>query len=426
MNALVGGTIQMWVMAPLMYFEDFESSKNLPVVSTGSFLKNGTRYPTDSLFVDENWQQSAYDEYGPMYLTAFFSSGYFFSFVALSATVSHTLCWHLGDIKKAISEDRRSISKHHQNMLASSVSSTIPVWLGAVISTVLAVIFIGTNLGYDIDMPWWAVIVSVLIAVAFILPIGIITGVTGNQLGLNILAEMMGGFMLSHNPVGAILVKVTGYMSMSHAITLVQNLKAGQYLQINYKHVLLVQAYGTVITALADTTAYRLVMDNNLLTDGGEDWNSQALSTYITASYLWGGIGPWDSWMNPSVSPYWTLFWGGIAAGIVLPVLFWLLSKKVSVFRYVHIPMVCLMPAFPYEAAWILTMWMLVLIFSYIMPAFAPQFHKKYIYIIVAGMASSVAICSFIISILEGFADVDVKYANTWRDYSAGCNAVIN
>ena len=46
-------------------------------------------------------------------------------------------------------------------------------------------------------------------------------------------------------------------MGLSHALNLVQNIKMAQYLAVDYKVVLIFQFWGTIVTSLADATAYR-------------------------------------------------------------------------------------------------------------------------------------------------------------------------
>merc|ERR1711959_813946 len=112
---------------------------------------------------------------------------------------------------------------------------------------------------------------------------------------------------------------------MSHGLNLCENMKMAQYLCVDYRIIFAYQFWGTLVTSLADTTAYRNVMDAGLTTGNNKDWNSSSsLATYTTASYMWGGIGPWDAWMGPE-SHYSAVFWSGIGAGFILPPLFYLL-----------------------------------------------------------------------------------------------------
>jgi len=390
----------------------------------GLYHANGTDYPASDLFdKDGKWVQEVFDANGVPYMSGWFAFVYWFSFMALTGGITHTLCWHLDDCKAAFSKSGRSLmSRHAQRM--EKLYTPIPIVLGLVVTVVISVAFIITNAVYDIDMPWWSVVVSVLLAAAFVVPIGAIQAVTGNQLGLNILAEMIGGLMLQHNPNGAILVKVTGYMGMSHALNLVQNMKMGQYLAVDYKVIFAFQLWGTIVAALADATAYRNVMDAGLTNGDNPDWNSSSsLKTYKTASYLWGGIGPWESFMGPD-SHYAVLFWTGLGAGLVLPPLFYFLSKvpRLSFFKYVHIPMLSLMTGFPAINSWFTTALALVLTFQVALPRYAPEFYKNKQYVTVAGIVGGAGIASFIVAMMTGFGHVELSLP-AWTAMDASCSA---
>jgi len=268
--------------------------------------------------MDGTWNQAVYDKYGSPYMSAWFAFGYFFSFMALTGSLTHTLCWNWGDCKAAFSKDARTTASDLAIRM-ESMYSPLRQRVGALLVAGVGATLVATNMAYGVEMPWWATVVSILLAAFWILPIGAVMAVTGNMLGLNILAEMIGGVMLKHNPNGAILVKVTGYMSMSHALGMIQNLKMGQLLLVDYKVIFGFQLWGTLVTALADAAAYRMVMDAGLTSGDNPEWNSSSnLKTYKTAMYMWGGIGPWDAWMGPK-SHYSLIFWSGLAAGLVLP-----------------------------------------------------------------------------------------------------------
>eukprot|EP01135_Chromosphaera_perkinsii_P011327 Nk52_evm7s2377 gene=Nk52_evmTU7s2377 len=423
-NAVAGGMLYAWVITPIMYYQDFAHSQNFDPKGLDLYMKNGTDYPLDLLFNDNlDWQQDVYDTYGFAYLSGFNSMGYFFSFMALTAAISHTLVWHWDDVRSVFSNNHSQKSKHAVKLEQIGKGHTIPYWVGFLFMAVFAAAFIGTNQGYDISMPWWAVIVSVLLAAIFIIPIGAILSVTGNMLGLNIICEMIGGLMLHHNPNGAILVKVTGYMGMYHGLTLVQNMKVGQFMHVNYHVILAMQAWGTLVTSLADTTAYRNVMDANLTDGTHPDWDSTNLEIYTTASYLWGGIGPYEAWMS-SDSPYQPLFISGLVLGFVLPPLFWMLSKKINIFKWIHIPMMTLMPTFGNINSWFLTTLAMVVIFQVILPRHFPNFYKNHLYVSAAGMIGGVGIGSFVISMLTGFAHVTLDNLPEWTNADAGCGAM--
>eukprot|EP01135_Chromosphaera_perkinsii_P006305 Nk52_evm34s485 gene=Nk52_evmTU34s485 len=433
LNAVFGGILWQWVISPIAYYSNYQKAQNFPAVGTSLYLENGDPYPLDELFVDNVFQEDVYEQAGRPYVTSYFAFSYFFAFVAISSSISHTIVWHWDDLKSSLSSV--SISQKNSADVKSPVSkyalhlesqgSSIPLWVGFSLTVIFSGIFIAMNYVYNTLMPWWAVILSLGIACTFIIPVGAIQAVTGNQIGLNILSELIGGLALSHNPNGAILVKVVGYQSMAHAVNMIQWLKAGQYLAVSYGTVLSVQLYGILITSLADTTAYRMVMDADLMNKEPEQFHSSSLHLYVSASYLWGGIGSWDSWVSPN-SRYPFMFWGGLAVGAVTPIIFWLLTKHVHrSFKYVHIPVWCIFSTYPYTYSWFITSTALIISLQILYPLISPQNYKKYIYIVVGGIITGVGICGFVISIARGFLGLNPVLTDFtdwgWLEKDAGC-----
>jgi hypothetical protein len=48
---------------------------------------------------------------------------------------------------------------------------------------------------WDTHLPWWAYIVCILIGVVMFVPIGMIQAITNQQPGLNVITEMIFGYM---------------------------------------------------------------------------------------------------------------------------------------------------------------------------------------------------------------------------------------
>jgi OPT family oligopeptide transporter len=423
-NAVIGGMLWAWVVSPILYYTNWQNARNMDPMGFGLYTADGGDYPMLELFgADGTWNQAVYDQHGSPYMSAWFAFGYFFVFMGLTASLTHTLCWHWDDCKAAFSKEART-TVTDLAMRMESLYSPLRRWVGAVLVVIVGAALVATNAAFGVEMPWWAIVVSILLAALWVLPIGAVQAVTGNQIGLNVLAELIGGLMLKHNPNGAILVKVTGYMGTSHALYMIQNFKMGQMLLVDYKVIFGFQVWGTLVTALADATAYRMVMDAGLTSGDNPEWNSSSnLMTYRTSAYMWGGIGPWNAWMGPK-SHYGLIFWSGLAAGLVLPPLFYLLHTRLQWrwCKYVHVPMMSLITGYPSTNAWYLTILAMVLAFQVLLPRFAPAFHKKYGYVTVAGLVGGAGIVSFVVAMLTGFGGVDLGLP-AWTAADAGCTA---
>ena len=62
----------------------------------------------------------------------------------------------------------------------------VPQWWYTTMFLIMIGISLGVCLGYDTAMHWWAFFVSIIIAIVWFVPIGLIQGMTSIQIGLNV------------------------------------------------------------------------------------------------------------------------------------------------------------------------------------------------------------------------------------------------
>ncbi len=65
---------------------------------------------------------------------------------------------------------------------------------------------------YSTQMPVWAFVLALVIAFIYTVPIGIIQAVTNQQIGLNVLTELIIGYLLPGRPLAMMLFKTWGYV----------------------------------------------------------------------------------------------------------------------------------------------------------------------------------------------------------------------
>ena len=69
---------------------------------------------------------------------------------------------------------------------------------------------------YPTQMPVWAFVLALAVAFAYTIPIGIIQAVTNQQIGLNVIAEVIVGYVLPGKPLAMMLFKTWGYIVRFH------------------------------------------------------------------------------------------------------------------------------------------------------------------------------------------------------------------
>jgi DNA-binding transcriptional regulator of glucitol operon len=71
-------------------------------------------------------------------------------------------------------------------------------------------------------------ILAVVIAVVFFIPLGIIQAISNFQVGLNVVTELVAGYVFPGKPIANMTFKVFGYMTMSKGLSFAGDLKLGR------------------------------------------------------------------------------------------------------------------------------------------------------------------------------------------------------
>lgn len=66
------------------------------------------------------------------------------------------------------------------------------------------------------QLPVWAFILALAIAYIYVIPIGMIQAITNQQVGLNVITELVIGYALPGKPLAMMLFKTWGFMVSSY------------------------------------------------------------------------------------------------------------------------------------------------------------------------------------------------------------------
>lgn len=80
---------------------------------------------------------------------------------------------------------------------------------------------------YPLQLPVWGLFLSILIAIIFLIPVGVIAAITNTTLGLNVITEFIAGWLWPGKPIANIMFKVFGYMTLVQSIDLTSDMKLG-------------------------------------------------------------------------------------------------------------------------------------------------------------------------------------------------------
>lgn len=204
-------------------------------LQTHSFDNTGSRYNvTQILTPEKTLDVPAYKAYSPLFLGTFFALTYGVSFGALSSVIVHTAIFHGSEIWERAKLARNQDADVHLKMMKKYTDT--PNWWYYGLFIVLFALSLVTILVWDTHLTWWALIIAMLISIVFLVPIGMVQGITNTQLGLNVLTEFIVGYMLPGRPIAMMLFKTYGYITMAQALYFLQDMKFGHYLKVPVSH----------------------------------------------------------------------------------------------------------------------------------------------------------------------------------------------
>ncbi|TIA74608.1 hypothetical protein E3P91_00846 [Wallemia ichthyophaga] len=334
-NMCAGLVGMVWIVGPLIYFTDFWNalSFDLPM-STGLFTKNHQAFDVQGVLTpDLKLDLNSWDQQKPLLLTPYFSVFYLCSFATFTATIVHVILWYSGDIKASLLSARKE--KTSQEEVAQSVPKSYYIST-FVITFVVAAIACAQPI---IQLPFWALSLSVLMAAVCLIPLGIIRAVSGQSIGLNVLSELVIGYIMPGKPVANAVFKTFAYNSLSQSLDLIEDSKLGMMIHCPQKDVFICQYIGTAIGAIVNFVVLQNVIDtkrpylDGTLVDPTGQYTGRSPRIMFSASVIWGLVGP----ARFFVGKYKVLLISGFILGLILPILTWAVHKRYPRLGFKHI-----------------------------------------------------------------------------------------
>ncbi|RUS27410.1 hypothetical protein BC938DRAFT_483292 [Jimgerdemannia flammicorona] len=420
-NVLAGFVLVAWIIAPALYYNNVWNSKAYPILTASLFTVDGEAYDKSRILnADITLNETLYQEYGPLRLSSFFAVTYGVGFASLTAILTHAILWNGKQIVAQWKASREENEDIHAKLMRKYPE--VPGWwYYSIFLGSLAVGFIIIYV-WPINMPWWGLLLAVFICCIFVLPIGIITAVTNQTPGLNVITEFVIGLALPGHPIANVTFKTYGYISMTQALTFVGDLKLGHYMKIPPRAMFNVQLFGTLIACIINLATARWLYTNveNICTPKGYPWTCRNAKTFYSASVIWGVIGP--AKMFGGESPYSVVLWFFLI-GAVLPIPFYFLAKRYpnSFFKHVHMPVLLSATGFMPPASPVnYTSWVFVgFVFMFYLRKYHAAWWAKYNYITSAALDSGLAVSTLVVFAVSSAIPPPVWWGNGQADINA-------
>ncbi|KAJ7542017.1 hypothetical protein O6H91_10G085700 [Diphasiastrum complanatum] len=400
-NIMVGYSIVMYILTPLTYWTNVYEAKRFPLYSTHLYASDGTEYNfTRVIDTKFHLDVAAYNSYSKLYLSTFFVFSYGLGFATLAATITHVWLFNSKEIglnsREAYAEKKMDV---HTRIMKENYKSVPQLWYIAVLVISIVASLIGCEVYKEqLQLPWWGLLFACSIAFIFTLPLGAIAATTNQLLGLNVITELIFGYIYPGKPVANVCFKTYGFISMAQAVSFLADFKLGNYMKIPPRSMFLVQLIGTVIAALTNLTGawWLLTTIPNIcnvdLLPYGSPWTCPGDTVFFDASVIWGLVGP--KRLFGTLGLYKAMNWFFLF-GFLAPIVMWLISKafpKQKWMRLVNMPLVIGSGAVPPASSVNYVTWFVVgFFFNYYIYRYRKGWWQRHNYILSAGLDAGLA-----------------------------------
>ena len=420
MNVL-GGILFFFVFVSMgVHFSGTWFADYMPVQSSEVFDNTGMVYNVTRILDSQfEFNETAYKEYSPLYLSTQFALAYGLSFAAMTAVLVHVALYHGKEIWRQFRMARHQEDDVHMRLMkkyrdaedwwyaGKCRSYTLLDFLlsGALTLLALLVVMVGASfgviVGWDTGFPAWALVVCMLLPIIWLIPIGLIQGISNIQLGLNVLTEFIIGYMVPGRPLTMMMFKNYGYISMSQALYFAQDLKLGHYMKVPPRVMFSSQLVASIWSAIVQIGVMNWALDkipDVCDTNQKDQYTCPGGHVYYSASVVWGAIGPARIFSHGALYASLQWFW---LVGAATPILTWALARRwpKSFWRYVCTPVIYGgVGLLPPATVHIFLCWGVVgIIFNYFIKRRYMGWWLQYNYIVSAALDCGLIICTLVI-----------------------------
>ncbi|KAG9048875.1 hypothetical protein FS837_011784 [Tulasnella sp. UAMH 9824] len=287
-----------WIVAPVLYYKNVWNSAHFPIFGRSAYDRFGRPYNVSRVldFNTLRFNETAYQEYSPVYLPISFAMTYLLGFAVPPAILIHTILvywpkiWSMIRRLKAPDSEPEDI---HAKLMRRYPQ--VPRWW----YTFVFVVSLLLSIHPELLISFGAVVLSIIIAVIWVIPVCYISAISGQPAAINLLAQIVPGAIWPERPFLNMSLskffKSYCIQGIGVAAIFVKAVKLGHYMKVPPKDGFTVQAFGIVLTTLVQTCVKvwifagvpdicqpdqpaRLVCSNS--------------DVFYTSSIVWGLIGP--------------------------------------------------------------------------------------------------------------------------------------
>ncbi|KAH6653062.1 OPT oligopeptide transporter protein-domain-containing protein [Truncatella angustata] len=396
--------------------------KYLPLLANTNFDHFGEKYNTTRILTaDLTLDVAAYEAYSPLFVGPAFALAYGLGFATLISTLVHVGLFYGKDIWHRTKNARYEEPDVHLKLIRNYREA--PEWWFLTVFVISFVFGLVAAVCWDTHLPWWAYIVTIIIGAFFVLPVGIIQAVTNSQTGLNVITEMIVGYMLPGRPVAMMLFKSFGYMFAYNCLQYVSDLKVGHYMKVPPRSMFRAQLFAVIWLSLVQVATFNWMLGALpavCTEDQPQGFTCAGARTFFNASVIWGLIGPKRMFGAGALYSWCNWFW---LVGAALPAIQYVIARKYpkSPAKYIFFPALFgISGMIPPATLFALLCWLTVgLTFNVVVKRKYFGWWKRYTYVFSGAMDIGAACCLVLYAVSIGISEASFPswWGNTgWAD----------
>ncbi|KAL8922652.1 MAG: hypothetical protein Q9172_003467 [Xanthocarpia lactea] len=379
-NVVAGLVIIMWIVAPIMYYNNALYSAFLPILSSSVFDNTGKPYDVSRILTpDFLFDRERFEAYSKVYLPITYALAYGVQLAGLSALVTHTACWYGKEIwqvsQQSVVSDKatggssynplghgRSIPRHRpRGRSDSSVEADIDISMQGedvhtrlmrryddapaswYLTTFIAMLAIGIWVVeyYPVHLPWYGLLLALSITAVLYIPVAIVMALTNQHSSLYLICQIICGTVFPGRPVANMVFTTYCYISSAQGVKFSSDLKLGHYMKIPPKLLFQVQIFATLISSFTQIGVLNWMFANIpslCQPDAINGFSCPLARVHFNGSILWGVVGPRRFFGSGAL--YHRLIWFFLV-GAVAPMVVFAIGRKrpmKSTWRKINLP----------------------------------------------------------------------------------------
>lgn len=450
LSSLIGLILCMVVFVAVFYNNIWES-QNFPFLAQLLFYENGTIY-NQTLIMNSNYEvdptlvaEQGLPFYAGTWIIALLSTN-----LGLAATFTHLLLWNKDDLraawnwmnmdtlrswranfdwkfwkhsgKREVPINTEDLDPHYREMLKYPDAPNSWYLLTFVLSFIVGLVVIYKT---NSTLPWWGFVIAVLLAIVSILFFGALYAITGLQLSIQTLVQMIAGYLHSGRPMANMFFVLYSYNTVSQALLLLRDLKIAQYAKLPPRPAFTAQIIGTLLGAVLNYVMMNSIIDSQreilLSVQGTNIWSGQQPQSYNSQAIAWGGLA--HELFSTGQRYQWVPL--SYLIGLAAPLPFWIIHRYWPKLRmdYYYTPIIC-------ASIGVLCVGINSSVLSYYMIAFLsqwwlrtryPRWFMKYNYLVGAALDGGTQVMVFILSFaVQGAAGTAHLFPEWWGANQGG------